>query len=157
MPNIDTRITLNILENHSEKLTFNAGNPKSRDIYKKRSSIITIDGSNEIRYEEKSAWNKPVKIDSSIDYSGHPLNYIDGNNFFHQEMKRNLKFDKTKVVTDLQLSVNHLSWDPKNFEKNTETYDSYLSGINNLERFLNIPIVCSLPYFEQVPAVVDTA
>lgn len=142
-----------MVSKYEEKMIINAGSPDSRDIYKKRSQIITIDGSDEIHFNGTQAWNKPVKIDSCPSYLSHPLNYISGDSFFHRGMKRNLVFEKDKIETQLQLSVNHLTWSQDNFAKNTTTYDSYIQGINNLERFYNIPVIASLPYFGQVPFI----
>jgi hypothetical protein len=37
-----------------------SGDPKSEDSFKKRSKIVSIDGSTDIMFNGDKAWNKPV-------------------------------------------------------------------------------------------------
>ena len=132
-----------------------SGDPKSQDSFKKRSKIVSIDGSTDIMFNGDKAWNKPVQIDSTIRYSSNPLNYIEDSSFYHNQMKKNLQFTRDSVTTSLQLDITKFTWNPQNFKKDVDTYDSYIEGINNLERFFNIPLICTLPYFDFTPSLLN--
>lgn len=64
-------------------------------------------------------------------------------------MKRDFKFSKESVETNLQFSVNKLRWNSSNLEANKDIYNTTLNGTNNIERFVNFPALVTLPYFEQ--------
>lgn len=64
-------------------------------------------------------------------------------------MKRDLKFFKEKIETNLQFSLNHMVWDSKNLKADKEIYDTDIDGFNNIEGFVKFPALVSLPYFDQ--------
>ena len=101
-------------------------------------------------------WAKDIQINSTVPYSGKPMEYLGGNSFYHHELRKNLVFKKSKSLKYLQFSVSELSWDRENFKSDVETYDTYIDGTLNISRFQGFPLTVSLPFFSGAESLVES-
>ena len=61
-----------------------------------------MDGSPEITFEGKQAWDKPVSINATMEYSDYPITYFDGTSIYLENTYRNMNFVKKGTQRDLQ-------------------------------------------------------
>lgn len=151
LQNVRPRISFGVLDSYGETINMNAGDADNLETYKTRSIINTINGSPDIK-----GWKVDVKINSTVSYSGKPMEYINGNTFYHHSFRKNLVFDKSKSLKQLQFSISELSWNRLNFKSDVETYDTYIDGTLNVSRFHEIPVIVSLPFFKNSEALLET-
>lgn len=93
LQNVSPDVSFGVISPYTEKINFKAGDPANLETYKSRSVINTINDEPVIK-----GWRKDIPINSTVPYSGKPMEYLGGNSFYHHELRKNLVFQKSKSL-----------------------------------------------------------